>query len=104
MADEFNRIIENLCDVVSIQSRNIDRLGERLENATNQLTAKIDTLAIEVGELRASIQDQKKSIDGLIEESREQHKVAQAQAQNIAKLIELATMQQQSVDRLLAKN
>lgn len=95
---------DSLADIVSILVNQVQRMSENLEQSQVQLTSRIDSLAIEVGELRASIQDQKKSIDGLIEESREQHKVAQAQSANVAQLIALAQQQQATVDRLLAKN
>lgn len=95
---------DSLADIISILVNQVRQMGETLERSNTQLTSRIDSIAIEVGELRSAISDQKKSIDGLIEESREQHKVAQAQSANVAQLIELAKLQQQTVDRLLAKN
>ena len=115
MANEINRAIQALADITSMQGTQInqlresmqqsnqqlgdriDQMGDRIERTVDRLGSKIDDLAVQVGALTSAVLDQKRSVDGLIEESRSHNEAAKIQAENVANLIKV-------VDRLAIRN
>ncbi|MBM0745616.1 hypothetical protein JOY44_29800 (plasmid) [Phormidium sp. CLA17] len=108
MANELNRAIQALADITSMQGRQISDLRESMQQSNQQLSdridqmgdrlgSKIDDLAVQVGALTSAVLDQKRSVDGLVEESRSHNEAAKIQAENVANLIKV-------VDRLAIRN
>jgi hypothetical protein len=108
MANEINRAIQALADITSMQGTQISQLRESMQQSNQQLSdridqmgdrlgSKIDDLAVQVGALTSAVLDQKRSVDGLIEESRSHNEAAKIQAENVANLIKV-------VDRLAIRN
>ena len=108
MSNELNRAIEALADITSMQGRQISDLRESMQQSNQQLSdridqmgdrlgSKIDDLAVQVGALTSAVLDQKRSVDGLVEESRSYNESAKIQAENVANLIKV-------VDRLAIRN
>lgn len=95
---------QSIRDLRETIAQSNQQLSDRIEqsfassNATiERLGMKIDDLAVQVGNLTTAITDQKRAIDGLLEESRQNNETAKLQAQNVAELIK--TVQQLALAR-----